>query len=105
MKGTTWVQIIKAVLLIIGAATMTVMVLAKFGMNFSDILGSAQYGAQRRDGGPFHLPGSAPSRPLANLVDCESGDAASPCRVVKFTFGGAAGPRRIPQDTLFAGGE
>ncbi|MGB9303011.1 MAG: cation acetate symporter, partial [Mycobacterium sp.] len=27
MKGTTWVQIIKAVLLIIGAATMTVMVL------------------------------------------------------------------------------
>jgi cation/acetate symporter len=42
MKGTTWVQIIKAVLLIIGAAVMTVMVLAKFGMNFSDILGAAQ---------------------------------------------------------------
>src|SRR5882757_8597130 len=32
MKGTTWVQIIKAVLLIGGAALMTVMVLAKFGM-------------------------------------------------------------------------
>ncbi|MEV4128555.1 cation acetate symporter [Nocardia sp. NPDC049707] len=42
MKGTTWVQIIKAVLLIAGAALMTVMVLAKFGFNFSDILGSAQ---------------------------------------------------------------
>jgi cation/acetate symporter len=42
MKGTTWVQIIKAVLLIIGAAVMTVMVLAKFGLNFSEILGSAQ---------------------------------------------------------------
>ncbi|GAA2407164.1 solute symporter family protein [Mycolicibacterium llatzerense] len=42
MKGTTWVQIIKAVLLIVGAACMTVMVLAKFGLNFSDILGSAQ---------------------------------------------------------------
>ncbi len=42
MKGTTWVQIIKAVLLIGGAALMTVMVLAKFGMNFSEILGSAQ---------------------------------------------------------------
>ena len=42
MKGTTWVQIIKAVLLIAGAGIMTVMVLAKFGMNFSDILGSAQ---------------------------------------------------------------
>jgi cation/acetate symporter len=42
MKGTTWVQIIKAVLLIAGAALMTVMVLGKFGFNFSDILGSAQ---------------------------------------------------------------
>src|SRR5919106_933977 len=31
MKGTTWVQIIKAVLLIGGAAVMTVWVLAKFG--------------------------------------------------------------------------
>src|SRR5688500_12140941 len=42
MKGTTWVQIIKAVLLITGAALMTVMVFAKFGFNLSDILGSAQ---------------------------------------------------------------
>lgn len=42
MKGTTWVQIIKACLLIAGAGLMTVMVLAKFGLNFSDILGSAQ---------------------------------------------------------------
>jgi cation/acetate symporter len=42
MKGTTWVQIIKAVLLIAGAGLMTVMVLAKFGLNFSEILGAAQ---------------------------------------------------------------
>ncbi len=42
MKGTTWVQIIKAALLIGGAALMTVMVLAKFGLNFSEILGAAQ---------------------------------------------------------------
>ena len=42
MRGTTWVQIIKAVLLISGAAIMTVMVLAKFGLDFSSILGSAQ---------------------------------------------------------------
>ena len=42
MKGTTWVQIIKAVLLITGAGIMTIMVLAKFGMNFSEILGAAQ---------------------------------------------------------------
>ncbi|BBZ08684.1 cation acetate symporter [Mycolicibacterium doricum] len=42
MKGTTWVQIIKAVLLIGGAGIMTVMVLAKFGFNFSEMLGAAQ---------------------------------------------------------------
>lgn len=42
MAGTTWVQIIKAVLLIAGAGFMTVLVLAKFGMNISEILGRAQ---------------------------------------------------------------
>ena len=42
MKGTTWVQIIKAVLLITGAAVMTVIVLAKFGLNISGLLGDAQ---------------------------------------------------------------
>ncbi|GGL04126.1 solute symporter family protein [Nocardia jinanensis] len=42
MKGTTWVQIIKAVLLIAGAAVMTVMVLAKFGFDPSEILSGAQ---------------------------------------------------------------
>jgi len=42
MTGTTWVQIIKAVLLVTGAAVMTAMVLVKFGLNFSDLLGSAQ---------------------------------------------------------------
>lgn len=42
MTGTTWVQIIKAVLLIAGAAVMTALVLAKFGLNFSEIMGKAQ---------------------------------------------------------------
>lgn len=42
MKGTTWVQIIKAVLLIAGAAIMSALVLAKFGLNFSALLGRAQ---------------------------------------------------------------
>ncbi|QAY70442.1 solute symporter family protein [Xylanimonas protaetiae] len=41
MKGTTWVQIIKAVLLIIGAAVMTVWVLAKFGFSLSAELEAA----------------------------------------------------------------
>ncbi|NNH71064.1 cation acetate symporter [Nocardia uniformis] len=42
MKGTTWVQIIKAVLLIAGAGLMTVLVFSKFGFNLSEILGAAQ---------------------------------------------------------------
>ncbi|TKV58697.1 cation acetate symporter [Nakamurella flava] len=41
MKGTTWVQIIKAVLLITGAGIMTIWVLAKYGFNVSSLLGAA----------------------------------------------------------------
>ena len=41
MKGTTWVQIIKATLLIIGAAAMTIWVLLKHGFNLSRLLGKA----------------------------------------------------------------
>ncbi|SFR91554.1 cation/acetate symporter [Agromyces sp. CF514] len=41
MKGTTWVQIIKAVLLIAGAGVMTVWVLALNGFNFSTLLENA----------------------------------------------------------------
>ena len=41
MKGTTWVQMVKAVLLMSGAAVITVWVLAKFSFNISTLLGSA----------------------------------------------------------------
>ncbi|MDN5661241.1 MAG: cation acetate symporter [Brevibacterium aurantiacum] len=41
MKGTTWVQIVKAVLLILGAFAMTIWVLALNGFNFSSLLASA----------------------------------------------------------------
>jgi len=41
MKGTTWVQIIKAALLIAGAGIMTVWVLALHGFNLSELLGAA----------------------------------------------------------------
>ncbi len=41
MKGTTWVQIIKAGLLIAGAAVMTVWVLAINGFSFSTLLDNA----------------------------------------------------------------
>ncbi|WP_144831103.1 cation acetate symporter [Kocuria rhizophila] len=41
MKGTTWVQIIKACLLVTGVAVMTVWILAMFGFNLSSIMGAA----------------------------------------------------------------
>jgi len=41
MKGTTWVQIIKAALLIAGAFVMTIWVLAINGFNLSTLLGAA----------------------------------------------------------------
>ncbi|MCM0638205.1 solute symporter family protein [Cellulomonas wangsupingiae] len=41
MKGTTWVQIIKAVLLIAGAGVMTFWVLSKYGFNLSELLQGA----------------------------------------------------------------
>ena len=41
MRGTTYVQIIKATLLIAGAAVMTVWMLGKYGFNLSALLGGA----------------------------------------------------------------
>src|ERR687896_477223 len=41
MKGTTWVQIIKAGLLIVGTAVITFLVLARFGFNLSALLGQS----------------------------------------------------------------
>src|SRR4051794_21549847 len=50
MRGTTYVQIIKASLLIAGALVMTLWVLAKFGFNLSSLLGGAvQNAAEGRD--------------------------------------------------------
>ena len=41
MKGTTWVQIIKAVLLMTGTTLVTILVMIKFGGSVSALLGSA----------------------------------------------------------------
>ena len=77
MKGTTWVQIIKAVLLIIGAGVMTVWVLGKYGFNLSDparrrrrqgrrareralLDPGKQYGATEHDQARLHLAGAGP---------------------------------------------
>lgn len=55
MKGTTWVQIVKAVLLILGAALMTVLVLAKYHFNPSTLLGAAAHASGK--GSAFLEPG------------------------------------------------
>jgi cation/acetate symporter len=55
MKGTTYVQIVKAVLLMSGALIMTLLVLAKYKFNLSTLLGDA---AQRSGkGAAFLEPG------------------------------------------------
>jgi cation/acetate symporter len=55
MKGTTYVQIIKAFLLMGGAALMTVLVLAAYKFNLSDLLGDAA--RQSGKGDAFLQPG------------------------------------------------
>lgn len=55
MLGTTWVQIVKAVLLLLGTFLVTGLVLARFGFNFSELLDAA---AQRSGhGSSFLEPG------------------------------------------------
>ena len=53
MKGTTWVQIVKAVMLMTGATLLTILVLAKFSFNVSDLLGAAA-----TKSGPAKNPGA-----------------------------------------------
>jgi cation/acetate symporter len=55
MKGTTWVQIVKAVMLMSGAAVMTVWILSKYGFNLSTLLGAAADASGKGDA--FLQPG------------------------------------------------
>ncbi|MFF8960889.1 cation acetate symporter [Streptomyces sp. NPDC014894] len=55
MKGTTWVQMVKAVLLIAGTLLITFLVLLKFNFNISDLLGTAA--AKSGHGSAFLEPG------------------------------------------------
>jgi cation/acetate symporter len=41
MKGTTWVQIVKAVLLMVGTTLITLLVLARYGFSVDDLLARA----------------------------------------------------------------
>ncbi|MER5184236.1 cation acetate symporter [Streptomyces sp. NPDC002896] len=55
MKGTTWVQMVKAVLLITGTILITFLVLLKFNFNVSDLLGKAAENSGK--GAAFLEPG------------------------------------------------
>jgi len=67
MKGTTWVQIVKAVLLIIGTLLITILVLAQFHFNLSELLGAA---AQKSGKGEAFLqPGQLYGRDLVGKFD------------------------------------
>ncbi|MEU5437929.1 cation acetate symporter [Streptomyces sp. NPDC020719] len=55
MKGTTWVQMVKAVLLIAGTILITFLILLKFHFNLSDLLGTAAKNSGK--GSAFLEPG------------------------------------------------
>jgi cation/acetate symporter len=67
MKGTTWVQIVKAVLLMAGTVVITFLVLLKFHFNISDLLGSAA--AKSGKGESFLQPGLLYGKDLTGQID------------------------------------
>jgi cation/acetate symporter len=67
MKGTTWVQIVKAVLLMAGSALIVVLVLIKFNFNLSDLLGTAASNSGK--GQAFLEPGLKYGVSLTSKID------------------------------------
>ena len=67
MKGTTWVQIVKAVLLMVGTILITFLVLLQFGFNLSDLLGAAAEKSGK--GEAFLQPGLLYGKDLVGKFD------------------------------------
>ena len=67
MRGTTWVQIVKAVLLMTGTLLITVLVLAEFGFNLSELLGAAAQNTGKGDA--FLQPGLRYGGSLTSQID------------------------------------
>ncbi len=67
MKGTTWVQIVKAVLLMAGTILITFLVLWQFNFNLSDLLGEAA--AHTGKGEAFLNPGLKYGVDLTSKID------------------------------------
>ncbi|WP_395696378.1 cation acetate symporter [Nocardioides sp.] len=89
MKGTTWVQIIKAVLLMAGSAVIVVLVLAHFHFNLSDLLGTAASNSGKGDA--FLQPGLKYGLTTTSKLDFVSlaialvlGTAALPHILIRF---------------------
>ncbi|WP_433164846.1 solute symporter family protein [Kribbella sp. CA-247076] len=67
MKGTTWVQIVKAVLLMTGTVLITFLVLLKFDFNISRMLGAAAEKSGK--GADFLQPGLLYGKDLVGQID------------------------------------
>ncbi|WP_375431049.1 cation acetate symporter [uncultured Friedmanniella sp.] len=67
MKGTTWVQIVKAVLLMVGTLLITILVLAQFHFNLSELLGAAAEKSGK--GAAFLQPGQLYGKDLTAKFD------------------------------------
>src|SRR5688572_7155817 len=67
MKGTTWVQIVKAVLLMTGTILITILVLAEFNFNLSELLGAAATNTGKGDA--FLNPGLKYGVSLTSKID------------------------------------
>ncbi len=67
MRGTTWVQIVKAVLLMTGTVLITFLVLLKFDFNPSKLLGAAA--ANSGKGEAFLQPGLLYGKDLTGQID------------------------------------
>jgi cation/acetate symporter len=67
MKGTTWVQIVKAVLLMVGTLLITILVLAQFHFNLSELLGAAAQSSGK--GEAFLQPGQLYGKDLVGKFD------------------------------------
>jgi len=67
MKGTTWVQIVKAVLLMLGTVLITFLVLVQFGFNLSELLGAAAEKSGK--GEAFLQPGLLYGKDLVGKFD------------------------------------
>lgn len=85
MIATTWVQIIKAVMMLVGGTLLLVLAMAPFGFSFEELARRAV--AAHKDGAKIMAPGSLLSDPITALslsVGLVCGTAALPHILMRF---------------------